>query len=335
MKLLVVGGTRFVGWHLASAALARGHEVTLFNRGRAGAGPGGARLLVGDRKADLSVLQGERWDAVLDTCAYLPRDVTRMAAALQASVGHYLLVSTVSVYASFATPNDEQSALRTIDNPDTEVVDGATYGPLKALCERAVIDQFGAARSTLVRPGLIVGPRDPTQRFTYWPARAARAGDGAAVLLPGRPADALQFIDARDLAEFMLGLVEAGTPGCFNATSPPGQITMGSLWEACCDAAGQRPNAVWADAGAVERLGLKPWSDLPVWLPAQGDSAAFAHTEVGAALGAGLRIRALGETVADTLAWWHSLPADQQAFTHAGLTAEREAAARIALGALR
>lgn len=330
MRLLVIGGTHFVGWHLAALALAHGHEVTLFNRGSS-AGPEGVRLLRGDRREDLAPLAGGHWDAVVDTCAYLPRDVARMAAALAGAVGRYLLVSTVSVYASFAAPNDEQSVLGTIDDVDTEVVDGRTYGPLKALCERALAERIEASRCTIVRPGLVVGPRDPTQRFTYWPARLARAADDEPVLLPGGPDDRLQFIDVRDLAAFMLGLVESGRAGTFNATSMPGLFTMGGLWAACCAAAGRRPRPVWADASAVERLGLQPWTDLPVWLPAQGGTAGFGRTDVGAAIAAGLRIRPLLETVADTLAWWRALAPDRQAITQAGLTPGREATALEAL----
>lgn len=331
MKLLVIGGTRFVGWHLAELALARGHEVTLFNRGSA-AGPAGTQALRGDRQSDLAVLAGHDWDAVVDTCAYRPQEVARMAEALAPSVGRYLLVSTVSVYASFAAPNVEGSALATMGEVEPELVDGRSYGPLKVLCERALAARLAAARCTIVRPGLVVGPRDPTQRFTYWPARIARAAAGEPVLLPGGPDEGLQFIDVRDLAAFMLGLVEQGRHGVFNASSRPGAATMGGLWSACCAAAGTRPRAVWADAAAVARLGLQPWTDLPVWLPAQGESAGFSATDVSAALAAGLHTRPLLQTVSDTLAWWRGLAPAQQAITQAGLAPAREAAALEALG---
>jgi 2'-hydroxyisoflavone reductase len=331
MKILVIGGSRFVGWHLVQAALEHGHEVTVFNRGRTAPAPAGVVQITGDRRADLSVLRGSTWDAVIDTCGYLPREVASMAAALADAVQTCLFVSSVSVYAGFEAPNDERSALGTIDDADTDVVDGRTYGPLKALCEHEIRARFGAQRSLVVRPGLVVGPRDPTQRFTYWPARVARTVDDEPVLLPGSADDRLQFIDVRDLAAFMLGLVESGRAGVFNATSAPGAFTMGGLWQACCAATGRRPRAVWTDADAVERLGLKPWSDLPVWLPARGDSAAFGLTAIDAALAAGLKLRPLKDTVADTLAWWRSLAPDQQAITLAGLSPEREAAALQAL----
>ncbi len=331
MKLLVIGGGRFVGRHLVEAALARGHEVTVFNRGLSAPPPPGVTALAGDRRQDLSALRGGRWDAAVDTCGYLPREVAAMAAALDAAVGRYLFVSSVSVYASFASPNDESSATGTIEDPDTEVVDGRTYGPLKALCEQALLSRLGAARSTIVRPGLVVGPLDPTQRFTYWPARIARATGGEPVLMPGDPGDAVQFIDARDLAAFMLGLLEAGRGGIFNAASPPGQWCFGDVVEACTAVSGRRLRRVWADAPTIERLGLKAWVDLPLWLPPQGAYAAFMRSDVSAALSAGLQIRPLGGTVADTLAWHRALPPAEQAFTLAGLTPERESDALQAL----
>lgn len=333
MKLLVIGGGRFVGAHLVDAALARGHELTLFNRGRASAPPPGARALTGDRRADLSALtgSGERWDAVVDTCGYLPREVAAMADALRGRVRHYCFVSSVSVYASFAAPNREDAPVGTIDDPDTEVVDGRTYGPLKALCEAALRARWPAADTLVVRPGLVVGPRDPTQRFTWWPARIARAAAGEPVLVPGEADDPVQCIDARDLAAFMLDAVEAGLAGTFNAVAPPGVWTMVELLSTCAEVAGTQPQFRRAEAAAVERLGLRPWVDLPVWLPPQGEYQHFMRTPVDAALAAGLRCRPLAQTVADTLAWHRALPEAERAFTLAGLDPAREAAALAAL----
>jgi len=331
MHLLIIGGTQFVGRHLAEIALARGHAVTLFNRGKTpGDVPPGAQHLPGDRKGDLHALAGGRWDALVDTCGYLPRDVARMADAMCDRVGRYVFVSSVSVYSGFETPNHERSALGTIDDPQTDAIDGRTYGPLKALCEAAVTERLGAVRTLIVRPGLVVGPYDPTQRFTYWPARIARAAEGEAVLVPGSPAEGVQFIDARDLGSFMLDGVEAGRAGCFNVASPPGRWSMGELVDTCAAVARTHPRWAWVDAAAVARLGLAPWTDLPVWLPAEGEHAAFARTDVTAARAAGLRTRPLAETVADTLAWYRTLPPEAQAFTKAGLRPEREAAALAA-----
>lgn len=327
MKLLVIGGSQFVGRHLVEAAAARGDQVTVFNRGRTAAvWPAGVDVRVGDRKADLAALADGHWDAVVDTCGYLPRDVARTANCLQGRVGRYVFVSSISVYASFAQPNDEASALGVIDDVDTEVVDGRTYGPLKALCEQAVTARFGE-RAMLIRPGLIVGPHDPTQRFTYWPARVARAADGQAVLVPGTADDGIQIIDVRDLVAFMMRAIDDGRHGPFNLTCPPRTLTMGSLLGACAAAAGCRPHWIWASPADIERCGLEAWSDLPVWLPATGDHAGFALADTRAAQAAGLQTRPIAQTVADTLAWYRGLPADQQAFTRAGLSSEREAAA--------
>lgn len=332
MKILVIGGSRFVGWHAAQAALARGHQVTLFNRGLTDAPPSGAAQIVGDRKGDLAALRGGSWDAVMDTCGYLPAEVGTMADALSGAVERYLFVSSVSAYASFAGVNDESSALGRIDDPDTDVIDSRTYGPLKALCEQALLQRYGTDRSLILRPGLVVGPRDPTQRFTYWPARMARAKDGEPVLAPGSPTDVVQFIDARDLAAFMLDLLETGRHGTFNVVAPPGMWTMGEVLAACATAARSQPRLVWADAVQVERLGLKPWVDLPLWLPAKGEYPHFMRTDTQAAQAVGLHVRALDQTVADTLAWTLALPAERQAFTLAGLSPEREAVALQALG---
>lgn len=327
MKLLVIGGSQFLGRHLVEQAVARGDQVTVFNRGKTAAEvPASVEQRRGDRKGDLTALAEGQWDAVIDTCGYLPRDVVRMAACLQGRVGRYVFVSSISVYASFEQPNDETSAVGRIDDGDTDVIDGRTYGPLKALCEEAVVAAF-AERVLLIRPGLIVGPHDPTQRFTYWPARVARAADGEAVLAPGAADDAVQVIDVRDLAVFMLHAIDRGCSGVFNLTGPPHTVTMGALLQACADVANCRPQWVWAGAAELERLGLAAWSDLPVWLPAEGDHAAFALADTRAAEAAGLQIRPLAQTVSDTLAWYRQLPAEQQVFSKAGLGPEREAAA--------
>lgn len=327
MKLLVIGGSQFVGRHLVAAAAARGDEVTAFNRGQTETvWPAGVELRHGDRQADLSALASGTWDAVVDTCGYLPRDVAHMADALFGRVDRYVFISSVSVYADFTQPNDERSALGRIDDADTAVVDGRSYGPLKALCEQTLVTRFGD-RALLIRPGLIVGPHDPTQRFTYWPARVARAAAGDSVLVPGAAGDAVQFIDVRDVAAFVLRAIDDGRSGPFNTVSAPRALTMGAVLEACAAAAATRPRWQWVGAEQVERCGLKPWIDLPLWLPAAGEHAAFALTDTAAAQAAGLTIRPLAQTVTDTLAWYRSLPSDQQAFTQAGLSAEREARA--------
>jgi len=332
MNLLVIGGTRFLGRHLVDAALARGDSITLFNRGQSSAAvPAAVRWIQGDRQGDLSGLADGRWDAVIDTCGYLPADVARMAAALAGRVGCYAFISSVSAYASSALPNAEDAPLGQIDDPDTTVVDGRSYGPLKALCEAAVTRALGEAQSLLIRPGLIVGPHDPTGRFTWWPARLARAAqDGQPVLAPGEPARPLQFIDARDLAAWTLHLLDTGARGAFNAVAPPGFTHWGALLAACAQAAGVAPAVRWVPDARLLAAGVQPWSDLPLWLPAAGpdaaEHAAFMAVPVGKALAAGLAIRPVAHTVADTLGWWRSLPAEAQAFSTTGLAAEREAA---------
>lgn len=332
MKLLIIGGTRFVGRHLVVAALAAGHQVTLFNRGRSAPAPDGVTQRLGDRRGDLSALGGGRWDAVIDTCGYLPAEVARMAAHLQGRVDRYVFVSSVSVYAGAATPNDEDSPLGVIDDTDTEVVDGRTYGPLKALCEAEVTRRFGEA-ALVLRPGLIVGPFDPTQRFTYWPARVARAARGETVLAPGVPQAPLQWIDARDLAAFALRALADETSGTFNLAGEPGQSTMGRLLQTCAEVAGTQPVLRWADVARLQALGLQPWSDLPLALPDDDEHRGFMHTDVRRALAAGLRNRPAAQTVADTLAWHRSLPLAQQVLDKAGLSATREAAVLSALDA--
>jgi 2'-hydroxyisoflavone reductase len=334
MKLLVIGGTRFAGWHAVRTALARGHEVTVFHRGRSGPPPAGARELIGDRNGDPAALAAAaalgHWDAVLDTCGYRPAEIGRVADALAAHVDRYAFVSSLSVYADSSVPAHEDSPLGVIDDPQTDVVDGRTYGPLKALCEAEAARRFGAERTLIVRPGLIVGPRDPTQRFTYWPARLARA-----VLAPGAPDAPVQWIDARDLADFVVGALEQRLSGAFNVVGAPARHTFGSLLAACADAAAivAPPPLRWVDIGTLQSHGLEPWSDLPLALPDDAEHAAFMLVDAAKARAAGLRERPLAQTVADTLAWWRGLPPAQQVFDKAGLTPEREAAALAALDA--
>lgn len=327
MKLLIIGGTQFVGRHLMEAALARGDQVTLFNRGQTVIElPAGVELRRGDRRQDLSALAEGTWDTVVDACGYLPGEVSRMAELLAARIGCYAFISSVSAYADARQPNDEGSALGRMDDPETEVVDGRTYGPLKALCEQAVLQHVGVQHSLLIRPGLVVGPYDPTQRFTWWPARMARvAHDGAPVLAPGIPDRPLQFVDARDLAAFVLHALDTGRRGVFNAVAPPGFTTMAALLAHCAEAAGVAADLQWVSELQLLQQGVKPWVDLPLWLPSDGEYASFMAVNSDKAQAAGMHNRPLTQTIADTLAWWRSLPPDQQAFTKAGLAPEREA----------
>ena len=327
LKILVMGGTGFLGPHFVEAARAHGHAITLFNRGKTNPGRfkdrGDIEQLHGDRKTDLTALEGRQWDAVLDTSAYLPADVTRSASLLAKSVEHYLIVSSISVYAKMDTPGmDESAPVAQLADPTVTEITGETYGGLKALSEQAAHAAM-PGRVTVVRPGLIVGPGDNSDRFTYWPARAARGGE---ILAPdGRDAP-VQFIDVRDLADFLLRLVEQRTLGTFNADAQAGSLTLGMLLDASVAAAKAKDTTVtWVPTDFLLDQKVSPWSDMPVWIPAQGDEAGAGNLSSAKALAAGLAYRPLATTVADTLAFWQSLPAERRAKPRAGLTPEREA----------
>ncbi|GHE31461.1 NAD-dependent epimerase/dehydratase family protein [Vulcaniibacterium thermophilum] len=346
LKILVLGGTGFLGPQFVEAARARGHTLTLFNRGKtnpdrfAGEDYRDIEQLHGDRKTDLSALEGKRrWDAVLDTSAYIPADVTRSARLLAPRVGQYLLISTISVYARNDKPGmDESAPLIVLPDPTVTQVTGETYGGLKALCEQAAEAEL-PGRTTVVRPGLIVGPGDPTDRFTYWPARADRGGE---ILAPGTPQDPTQFIDVRDLAGFLVHLIETRTTGTFNADAAPGTLSMGAVLETCrkvardmnaircvrapCEQpAGASSTLTWVPADFLDAHKVAPWQDMPIWIPARGDYAGFGRVSTAKAQAAGLRYRSLEETVRATLAYWRSLPAERRAKPKAGLSPGREA----------
>jgi nucleoside-diphosphate-sugar epimerase len=312
VKLLVLGGTRFLGRHVVDAALARGHAVTLFTRGRM-ANPWHDRVvaLTGDRDPrvgeGLSALAGGSWDAVVDTSGYVPRIVGASADALASRVARYLFVSSVSVYADSSTPGvDESAPVATLDDPATEEI-LKHYGALKAACEAALTERFGA-RATHVRPGLIVGPFDATDRFGYWVARFIHPqllGERAErAVVPAPPAQPMQVVDARDLAAWILDLVERDVGGTFNAVSPAGQWTLGDLVDALIAAAPSPPAPAWIDDATLLAHGVEPWVGLPLWLPAsEPDAAGFMAVDTRRARATGLATRPLGETVADTAAW--------------------------------
>jgi 2'-hydroxyisoflavone reductase len=322
-KTLIIGGTLFLGRHIAQEALSRGHEVTLFHRGKTNPDVcPQARHIIGDRKSDLTGLGGQTWDTVIDTCGYLPADVRATTQLLQERAGMYLFISTISVYKSFAQVNDESSPVGTLDDPTTEVVDGATYGPLKTLCEQQVIAAFDG-KALIVRPGLIVGPNDPTDRFTYWPSRIAHNEPFAA---PGAPHDPIQLIDVRDLARWIVHCAEQRVHGIYNATSQPGAFNMAELVDCCITAARVRnASPVWIPAGFLAKQNIAAWTDMPVWVPASGDTAGMPLTRVALALAHGLSIRPLSETVRDTLEWHNLRPAHEKITLRAGLTDERQA----------
>jgi 2'-hydroxyisoflavone reductase len=319
MKLLVLGGTRFLGRHLAQLALTQGHAVTLLHRGVSDAGlfPE-AKHLIADRDADLSVLAGGQWDAAIDTNAYVPRHVQTMAAALQGRVGSYQLISSISVYASFSSGPDENNARAVLADPTTETVNGDSYGGLKALCEDVALERF-PGRCLIARPGLIVGPFDPTGRFTWWLQRVARGTSAGPILTPGEPSAQVQFIDARDCAAWLLRQAKTGTTGSFNLTGPETPLTMAEFLRVAKNTLNNDAPLQWVDEAFLLAHDVKPWTDLPLWLRQQ--EAGLHHTDISRALDTGLSCRPLWQTVADTASWAVN-EADKPGI---GLSAAREA----------
>jgi 2'-hydroxyisoflavone reductase len=320
-RILILGGTSFLGPALVERARSRGHTLTLFNRGktRPGLFPQ-VETLHGDRDGNLRALEGREWDAVIDTSGYVPRVVRASAELLAPRVGHYLFVSSISVYEDTRAGGlDEDAPVATVADETTEDV-SQHYGALKALCEKAA-EAALPGRVANVRPGLIVGPDDPTDRFTYWPVRVARGGE---VLAPGTGEDPVQFIDVRDLAAFLVGLVENRDVGVFNATGPLEMLSMRGLLEACRQAHGGTATFTWADTAFLEAQKVRPWSDLPVWVPQATELGGISRVSHARARARGLGFRPLEQTVRDTLAWFHTLPPERQAKLRAGLSAERE-----------
>jgi len=313
MKLLVLGGTRFLGRHLVDAALARGDAVTVFTRGQQ-PNPWRDRVvaLTGNRdpakSPGLTALEQGTWDAVVDTSGYVPRVVRASAELLAPLVGRYLFVSSISVFTDASRPGlTERDPVGRLDDPATEEI-GKYYGPLKAACERVVSEVYGY-RALNVRPGLIVGPHDPTERFGYWVARFVHprllgARPNRAVV-PSPPTRPLQFIDARDLAAFCLELLDKGLEGTHNATSPAGQWTMGDLVNALVQAGGANaPKPAWVDEAVLVEHKVQPWMGLPLWIPESFvDEAGFMLIDCTKAQRAGLRTRPLGQTIRDTAQW--------------------------------
>jgi len=331
LRILILGGTGFIGPHQVRYAVARGHRVTLFNRGRTNPGLFAGLDLderVGDRgptPGNYAALATGEWDVVIDNPTTRPRWVREAAAALKGRVGHYVFVSTISVYARNDTPGaDEAAALATTTTPDIEDGPqfGPLYGPLKALAEQEAQRAF-PGRTTIVRPGLIVGVGDPSDRFTYWPVRIARGGD---VLAP--PAgDPLQLIDARDISEWIVRCCEGKVYGTFNATGPAARFTVRQMLEGTRDALGASAtfNYTTADFLAAATPPLRGWSDLPVWLPPAGETAGFTQRSITRALAQGLTFRPFGDTVRATMDFYRQQSAARQAELRAGLPAEREA----------
>ena len=320
MKILIIGGTKFLGRHLVDAALAAGHEVTLFNRGKTNPTlfPD-VETVIGDREQDIGKLSGREWDAVIDVAGYLPRVVRLSAQALKGNVKKYVFISSISVYANFKKVGiDETDLVGRLEDESVEEINGETYGPLKALCEKAVQEIYGN-RALIVRPGLIVGPHDPTDRFTYWPMRVKRGGD---MIAPDNPRTPMQIVDVRDLSEFIIKLIEDDASGIYNATGPDHELFMGEFLDACKLVSGSVATLHWASVEFLTEHEVAPWSDMPVWIPDTEEDAGFSRVDVSKAIHAGLKFRPLEETIRDTIQWAETRPEDHE--WHAGLNPAKE-----------
>ena len=328
MKLLILGGTNFVGLHMIRSAIARGHEVTLFNRGSKNPFPN-LETIIGNRDPQIgdglgalerAVNAGQTWDAVIDVNGYVPRIVRASGELLESVVKRYVFISSISVYANLREPGaTENASLIELEDATREVVAGLAYGGLKVLCERAIEELF-SSRALIVRPGLVVGPHDPTDRFTYWPDRVAKGGE---IIAPDVPDAPVQFIDARDLADFTLHATQTNTSGIFHATSPV--ITLQTILEACKTVTGSNANIHYLEGKFLLEQNINPWmgpESLPLWLGNDPEEAGFSQLNVQKALEAGLKIRPLGETVRDTLEWANTRGSDHD--WKSGLTAARE-----------
>ena len=333
LNILILGGTGFTGPYQVKYALSRGHKVTVFNRGKTHPGelPAGVEQLIGDRNGQLDALKGRKWDVVIDNPTTLPVWVRDAAEILKGNVDNYVFISTISVYADNSKPNmDESAPLAKYDGPDAmketmatmKASNFALYGPLKALSEQEA-EKWFPGKTLIIRPGLIVGPGDETDRFTYWPVRIDRGGD---VLAPGDPKDPVQIIDARDLAEWTIRMVEQRATGTFNATGPWPAMTMGGMLNDIKSAEKSNANLIWVDTDFLATQKVEPWSDMPVWVPPRGDMLGFSSVSIKRALDRGITFRPLTETARDTLAWFKSQPPARQEKLRAGLAPEREAA---------
>jgi 2'-hydroxyisoflavone reductase len=277
--------------------------------------------VIGDREHDIEKVSGREWDAVIDVAGYLPR-IVRLSAerlAQNGSVKRYVFISSLSVYANFKKVGiNESDPVGKLEDESVEEVTGETYGPLKALCEKAVQEIYGD-RALIIRPGLIVGPYDPTDRFTYWPMRVKRGDD---MVTPYKPQTPIQFIDVRDLAEFILKLIEDNASGIYNATGPDHEIMMGEFLDLCKLVSGSVATFHWASAEFLKEHEVAPWSDMPVWIPDTDEDAGFSRVDVSKAMQAGLKFRPLEETIRDTIAWAETRPEDYE--WRAGLDPTKE-----------
>ncbi len=323
LKILILGGTRFLGPHEVEYALARGHEVTLFNRGKSRKDPvPGVENLRGDRNDDLKALEGRSWDVVIDNSAHVPRWVRTASEVLEGNVGRYLFISSTGVYFPYEVANKNEDTPVSDDvEPNMEEVTDSSFGPLKVLCEREA-EKWFPGRTTVVRPHLIVGPGDNSDRFTYWPRRIARGGE---VLCPGNPDDPVQIIDVRDLARFIILCLEEGKSGIFNGAGPYSGLTIGGLVHGARACFSNEISFTWADREFLAEHGIGGWTDLTVWLPPVGELEHMCRIDGSKAVREGMTFRPLAETVRDTYQWWLQLPQEKRDKPRCGLAAQKEA----------
>jgi 2'-hydroxyisoflavone reductase len=329
LKILILGGTGFTGPFQVHYAVARGHTVTVFNRGRRQAElPDAVEHLVGDRNNDLTALEGREWDVVIDNPTTLPNWVRLSGKLLKDACRQYVFISTISVYADTSEAGMDETTpvleYKGEQDPFTLELNNQTmgfYGELKALSEREAAYWF-PGRATIIRPGLIVGPRDESDRFTYWPVRVDRGGE---VLAPNTPNDPTQVIDARDLAEWTIRMVEQGDVGVFNATGPERPRPFGEMLDGIKAAIGSNATFTWVEQDFLQQHEVRPWGELPVWVRQGPDTAGFMTVSVAKAMGRGLTYRPFEQTVRDTLAYHQSRPDERQAALRAGLKPDKEA----------
>jgi 2'-hydroxyisoflavone reductase len=318
MKVLLLGGTGFIGPHIVAHSIARGHTVTLFNRGKTHPElfPDLEKLR-GDRNGQLDALKGRKWDAVVDTSGYVPRIVKMSADLLAPEVKQYVFISSISVYPDDVKAGaNEETPVQELKEPGSEEV-RKHYGALKALCEKTV-EQSLPGRATTIRPGLIVGPGDPTDRYTYWPVRIDKGGEA---LAPGTGDDPVQYVDVRDLSAFIVNVIENGSMGIYNATGPEKPLAMKTMLESSRKASAHPATLVWVPEKFLEEHKVAAWEDMPVWA---GADAGFSQIDCKKAIGKGLKFRSADETAKDTLAWWKTLSEERRAKLRAGLSPERE-----------
>ncbi|MEP7311908.1 MAG: NAD-dependent epimerase/dehydratase family protein [Pseudomonadota bacterium] len=321
LRVLMLGGTGFIGPHTIEALRRGGHRITLFNNDKESAKKfPDLESLFGDRDGKIEALNGREWDVAIDNSGYVPRHVRLTADALKDRVGHYLFVSSISAYADLSKPGiDETYRLGTLADPGVEKVTEETYGPLKAACENVVRAAYGS-RCSILRPTYIVGPGDSSDRFTYWPVRMSQGGE---MLAPGTSGDPVQFIDVRDLAAFTAACAEHRYAGDFNVCNPPRSVSMGQLLESSRKISRASTKVVWVDAKFIEAQKFQG-NEIPIWSPTEGEFAGASLVESARAVAKGLKFRSLDSTVADTLAWHTTRPSERREKLRAGLGPDQE-----------